>query len=291
MGVIGNSHPQKGHAVRIGQNPNKQAPASVFPPQLATVTTHLPKAVGYHEWRLGIVQASLITMRRYSGVPVMVWDNGSCDELRAWLINDYKPDYLILSPNVGKQSARRAMAGMLPPETIVGFTDDDMLFYPSWWSASLDLLTGYPNVGAVSAWANRVSFDWGTKSALDWAAKSGAKVERGHFIPTAHEADYATSVGLAVGEHLSRVAPRQDIRITYNGLTAYAQAQHCQFICYANRILPHCDYTETAMGGERIFDDKIDAAGLLRLATTERFARHMGNVIDDKLEAELETLL
>jgi len=32
-------------------------------------------------------------------------------------------------------------------------------------------------------------------------------------------------------------------------------------------------------------------AGLLRLTTTERLARHMGNVIDDKLEAELETLL
>jgi hypothetical protein len=38
-----------------------------------------------------------------------------------------------------------------------------------------------------------------------------------------------------------------------------------------------------AMGDEKPFDWAVDNAGLLRLTTTERYTRHIGNILDDEL--------
>jgi len=265
----------------------KDGLAEVFPQHLATVTTHLPSLTGYHAGRLEVVRVCLESMRRTSGLPVMVWDNGSCAELRDWLINEYKPEYLILSPNVGKQSARRAMCGMLPPETISGFSDDDMLFYPGWFEESLKLLEGFPNVAAVSAWPVRIMFDWAINSTVKWA-KENALFETGRFIPIPDEIEYAKSVGIAPNEHIQRVASRYDCRVTYKGLTAYTSAQHCQFIAYAGRILPYCDFTADAMKKEAAFDSLLDDNECLRLTTIKRMSFHMGNDIKNDIQLRRE---
>lgn len=272
--------------MRKGNNPNKGARAKVTPGKLATVTTHLPNLTGYHAERFAIVKACLVSMRKFADVPVMVWDNGSCDELRAWLLDEYKPDYVMLSANVGKHSARAAMIHGAKPETVISFTDDDMLFYPGWWSESETILRAYPNTGAVSAWPLRVSSRWGINSTLAWAYKN-ADVQHGKFTSIEQETDYAESVGLDTHEHLNRIASMDDYRLTYNGVQAYAAAQHCQFMTIAERLAPLCEYNPLLLTGERAFDDAIDNAGFLRLTTTKRLSRHMGNVLDDKLRSEI----
>lgn len=274
--------------MRVGNNPNKGKSAQSMPPVLATVTTHLPGLDGYHSGRLEVVQTCLTTMRRYSGVPVMVWDNGSCAALRDWLRDDYKPDYLILSPNLGKHQARAAMARMVKPETVISFCDDDMLFFPGWWDESLKILRAFPQVGAVSAWPLKVS-KWAIDSVLEFA-RDNAVLETGDFIPMEHEIQYARSVGISVSEHTRRVSGMKDLRVFYQGLRAMAQAQHCQFMTIAERIAPLCDYNPMLLTGERAFDDAIDSAKLLRLCTTERYALHMGNVIDEELKGIIEKL-
>jgi hypothetical protein len=40
------------------------------------------------------------------------------------------------------------------------------------------------------------------------------------------------------------------------------------------------------MGDEKPFDNAVDAAGLLRLTTTRRYTRHMGNTIDEDILEE-----
>lgn len=128
--------------MRIGNNPMRGKPIShTMPGEVATVVTHLPNQEGYHAQRLEVVQTCLKSMRNGApGIPVMVWDNGSCQELRDWLLDDYRPDFLVLSDNVGKHNAQKSIANLFPPETIIGFSDDDMLFWHGWWSESIRLL-------------------------------------------------------------------------------------------------------------------------------------------------------
>ena len=82
--------------MRIGNNPMRGKPLQhTMPGEVATVTTHLPNQEGYHAQRLEVVQTCLKSMRNGApGIPVMVWDNGSCQELRDWLLDDYRPDFM-----------------------------------------------------------------------------------------------------------------------------------------------------------------------------------------------------
>jgi len=226
-------------------------------------------------------------MRRTADIPILVWDNGSGPELRSYLMGDFRPDYLMMTPNIGKPKARQAALRMLPEETIVCFSDDDILYYPGWLQAHIELFRGFPNVGAVSGWPVRFSFGWATQSTVDFCKANGS-VERGRFISDEEDKDYAVSIGVDGERWNVQNRHRQDIRVTYNGLKAYAEAQHCQAMWQAGRIAPLADNDYAPRHEEIEFDKAVDAAGLLRLTTIKRVTRHMGNVIDDKLKGELE---
>src|SRR3990172_2854139 len=103
--------------MRIGSNPLRHQKLPQAPNRVAAVITHLPDERGYHSERLEVVQLSLRSLRANAGceVPVLVWDNGSCPALTDWLVHDFRPETLILSPSVGKSSARGAIFYMVPP--------------------------------------------------------------------------------------------------------------------------------------------------------------------------------
>jgi hypothetical protein len=69
------------------------------------------------------------------------------------------------------------------------------------------------------------------------------------------------------------------VRITYHGVQAYAMSQHCQFVCYPERVEPLIEWTDRVMQDEIPWDKAVDIAGLLRLSTVERYTRHLGNVL------------
>ncbi len=274
--------------MRVGHNPMLNARAEALPGMAAVVITHLPNLRGYHEHRLEVVQACLMSLRANAQMtlPVLVWDNGSGRELLDWLMDEYHPEYLVSGPNIGKASARASALRMFPAGTVLCFTDDDMLFYPGWLGPQLKLLNGFPDVGAVSGMPVRTP-QRGSFSATElWARQSGAVVETGQLIPARELADFAISLGItggSVNQFLTAMGKEIDIRISYKGMRAYANAQHCQFVCVNERLIPLTTWERTAMINEKPFDAKINAAGLLRLTTVERLTRHMGNVLDEDL--------
>lgn len=278
--------------MRVGINPNRNARVGEGKRAVATVITHIPYLHGYHQDRLNIVKFSLLTMRKHAGVDcgIAVWDNGSCEELTDWLRLVYQPDQLILSNNIGKWSARTALLRMYHPDTIIGIADDDMLYYPGWLAESIQILETYPDVGVVSGYPVRTGFRWGNKNTIAWAMKR-AQMQVGRFISEQEEKDFAASIGRTWEAHQQMTATDQDYLAEYNGVKAYLTGHHCQFICYASRMQPFLEWTDIAMPDEKPFDNAIDAAKLLRLTTAQRYTRHMGNVLDEDIRAEVKKLL
>lgn len=277
--------------MRVGNNPlkNNAVAASILPVAICAVT-HLPNLQGYHARRLEIVQVSLLSMRKFAGMDasIVIWDNGSCEELTDWIEQEYKPDIFIRSINMGKATARTALFRMMPPKTIVACSDDDMLFYPNWLQPQIDLLKGFPNVSCVTGYPVRTSFRWGNQKTAKWAKKN-ASVQIGKFIPKLWEYDFAVSIGREPREHEQMTEADQDVMIEYNGLKAYATSHHCQFIGYADKVGQVVQYDGLAMSDERPFDIALDTIGL-RLSTIDRLSRHMGNVIHDELREEITRL-
>lgn len=277
--------------MRVGHNPLAGTPA---PAQIGSIVltcvTHLPTLTGYHAGRLEVIQTSLESMRNHARIPhtLMVWDNGSCPKLREWLQFVFKPDVLILSENVGKNTARTNLFRMQRNDAVIGFSDDDMYFYPDWLRPQLELLQNFPNVACVSGYPVRTSFRWGNANTKQWAQEN-AKLENGRFLPAQWEDDFAVSIGRDIGNHRHGSLLDMDTRITYKGFQAYATSHHCQFIGHARQLHKLAVYDNWAMGSERGYDEALDKIGL-RLATTQRLTRHIGNVLHDELRKEIEAL-
>lgn len=267
--------------MRLGNNPLKGKKAKAWPEVMACVITHLPNLNGYHKHRFDVVQECLETIRnraeRY--MPVWVWDNASGDFFRDWLIKEYRPEMLTLSPNYGKASARTAMIRTVPLDTVVCISDDDMHYEQGWFAPQLELLNGFPNVGVVSGYPVRTQALWGTNSNMAWAESDPeVTVRRGRFIPDQWEHDFAISVGRDPGWHADNTKGIQDTILDYRGMSAYATAHHCQFITRPIQIGNLCQWDGEAVSNEVIFDRAVDDQGLLRLTTLERLCWHMGNV-------------
>jgi len=273
--------------MRVGQNPNRGKTAQGFSKVVMTCVTHLPNTEGYHKRRLEVIQTCLWSMRRGNeDLSMIVWDNGSCSDLHDWLQYEFKPTQLILSENIGKNVARTCMARMLPPDRIMAYSDDDIYFYPDWLQSQLEILEHFPNVSAVSGYPVRTAFRWGIDKTLEWA-RENAEVEEGHFIPRQWENDFAVSIERDPEWHRNYTQHDKDYRVTYQDKQAYLTAHHCQFISPVQKIGRIINYVNEAMADEKGTDVLLDQIGL-RLCTTERYTRHMGNVIDDTLRAEID---
>ena len=72
-------------------------------------------------------------------------------------------------------------------------------------------------------------------------------------------------------------------------MKAYCTAHHCQFISPVSVIGRINQYATLALPDEKPFDIAMDDLGL-RLSTVQRYTRHMGNVIDDKLRADISAV-
>jgi glycosyltransferase involved in cell wall biosynthesis len=266
--------------MRIGNNPNRNNGANSYTPIILTCVTHLPNLTGYHERRLKVVQTCLETMRDNAQMEttVIVWDNGSCREFRDWLQFEYKPDMVMLSENIGKTAARASLFRMLPPKSTVAYCDDDIYHYSNWLRPQIELLKHFPKVAAVTGYPVRTQFRWGVAHTHEWARQNGI-METGRFIPREWEDDFAVSIGRDPAWHNDYTKNDLDYRATYKGVTAYLTSHHCQLIGRQEILSKSVHYDGMAMGDEKPFDAKLDELGL-RLATTERLTRHIGNVMD-----------
>ena len=273
--------------MRIGHNPLRASRVDELPTHVMSVITHLPNRQGYHQYRLDVIKACLESMRFGApGIPVMVWDNGSCAELTDWLWEEYKPETLILSPNIGKSNARAALFRMVRTDAIMALSDDDMLFYPGWFDACEHLLKTFPDVGKASCYPVRTQGRWGCSATKEWAANNG-KLESGIFVTEEEERDFCASVERDYQWHLDFAKDDRDFRVTYKDTQAYCYAHHCQFVSYVGRIIPFLERNNDAMANEKPFDNAVNNAGLLQLTTAKRYARHIGNVIDHKVISDL----
>jgi glycosyltransferase involved in cell wall biosynthesis len=279
--------------MRKGQNPAKFVKDVVRPERITVaLLNYIPFLSGFYAETLDVLKVSLESMRTDAGLPfdLMVFDNGSCPEVREFLVEekeDGRIQYLVLSEkNVGKGGAWNMMLAGAPGE-IIAYTDSDVLFSPKWLSRSVEILETFPNVGMVTARPFRTPPEF-YESTLKWA-RENAQLEDGQFIPWETFLEFNLSLGQTEEENKKVYAETRDWRINYRpeqseaqtkNVVAYAGASHWQFTAYKSTLQRFLPFDmDKPMGQVRQLDKRMNDAGLLRLMVSDPLAMNMSNTL------------
>lgn len=272
--------------MRIGQNPAKFVKDVAKPARITVaVLNYIPFLSGFYADALEVLKVTLDSIRESADLPfdLLVFDNASCEEVRQYLLDEHQAgriQFLILSEkNLGKGGAWNMILAGSPGE-IIAYTDSDAYFYKGWLSRSVQILETYPNVGMVTARPFRTKEEFYTCT-VDWAEKTpGAQVERGQLIPFETFREFDLSLGQSEEEIRNHYETSEDVRLTYNGVTAYAGASHWQFTAYKSVIQSFLPFNmDRPMGQVRQLDQRMNEAGFLRLMVSDPLAMNMSNTL------------
>ncbi len=272
--------------MRIGQNPAKYVKDVAKPARVTvTVLNYIPFLSGFYTEALDVLKVCLESARREPGVEMdlLVFDNGSCEEARQFLLDEHtagRIQYLLLSEkNLGKGGAWNMILAGAPGE-IVAYADSDVLFSPGWLKRSLEVLDVYPNVGMVTARPFRTREDY-YSATVAWAdGCEDAQVERGALVPWQTFLEFDLSLGQSEDEIRRHYDSSQDVRLTYRGVPAFAGASHWQFCARKETLQAFLPFSmDRPMGQVKQLDERMNAAGLLRLMTAEPLAMNMSNTL------------
>jgi len=280
--------------MRVGQNPAKSISYVAQPEQVTVaVTVYIPFLSGYYAHSLEVLKVCLGSVLCNTDLPfdLMVFDNASCLETVRYLetLRDQgKIQYLILShKNLGKVGAWNAIFGSAPGE-LVAYSDMDVYYYPGWLSRHLEVFRAFPEAGTVAGLPRRGDLPLYTNTIHRLANLTDTRVETGRLIPDEWILDHAYSLG-KTQETIADEFGLEDYRITRQGVSAYATGTHFQFIVRSSVVRQFLPFPNERPMGDSVahFDRAIDGSHLLRLATAERVALHMGN----QLSAQVLALL
>lgn len=285
---------------RLGINPARGKFSEYRPARITiAMLTYIPHLEGYFRYRLEVLKLALGSLRRHTTMPydLFVFDNGSCSDVVDFLrqLRDNGDiQYLLLSDkNIGKIGALKIMFNALPGE-LVAYSDDDILFYPGWLEAHLEILEKFPQAGMVSGVPVRNASKHAllTLQRFEQEASHVLTVVHERRIPDEWERDWALSTGRDPVHHLEETKDELDTVIKIEDVEAIAGANHFQFVSPKDVIiqaLPN-EWSGRLMGHMVELDEAVDALGYLRLSTEQRYTRHIGNAISEELANDVKAM-
>jgi len=274
--------------MRIGQNPAKSI-GYVEQPEKFTiaVVSYIPFLEGYYAHGLDLLKVCLGSIWENTDLPfdLLVFDNASCADVRAYLLNardNGRIQYLVLSDvNIGKAGAWNFIFGAAPGE-FVAYADSDVFFYPGWLSELYRVMEIFPQAGMVTGMPllNPEEFSTNTIKWINQNTK--ACLEKGRSLTWEDYWYHAGTLGNDKDAARKFYEQHESLLVRYKGNEFYVGAGHFQFLARKHVLQQAIPIpSDRPMGQVRALDIAVNELGYLRLCTTGWWVEHLGNTLID----------
>lgn len=281
---------------RLGKSPQREALNQRKPRRITLcMITHIPHVAGYYKDRMNITELSLNSMITNAGenriFDVVVLDQNSCSEwkqkLAGWHQSGWITNVHFMGYNMGKLEGLRFLFNSVQSE-IIGFTDDDVLFFKGWLDKQVEVL-GIPACELVTGSPVLTKFKFypvGQEVMKDSPSFDVCTGKVGKEYPYKWLEDDGICRGFTPDQYL-KIVEDEDVKpliVDYYGTKAWAVGHHMQLLAYREIVMKYLpEPANKLMGMMREWDIAMDDAGILQLATFDRTCRHMGNVMDQSI--------
>jgi hypothetical protein len=281
--------------MRIGHNPEQHKDTEIRYSHKVVMPVYIPHLNDYFAEALDVLRVSLESLRNtvHAATTITVVANACCQEVRQELIgnsNRGEIQQLVLNDdNLGKvDSIMNVVRGSYEP--LITLTDSDVLFEPNWQHLVEKVFLGFPQAGMVSPCPIPAIWNFCDFNTLLFGI-SHFKLDVGEFLHQDELCILQSSVGREMYANCRTLLKRQFSLI--NGSTrAILGAGHfvATFRRDVFRFAPD-EPSRKKVGGRsenKYFDLPVERAGLLRLATPEVLAHHMGNRLEKWHQEQLD---
>jgi hypothetical protein len=273
--------------MRVGFNPHKDKiqTASEYMHQII-IPVYIPNLEGYFKDSFEILGLCLDSLFKtiHKKTCITIINNGSCIEIVDYLNNlfqENKIQEVIHTTNIGKLNAvLKGISGNSFP--LITVSDADVLFLNGWQEASYSVFDAFPKTGAVCPTPSSRSLRTYTANVY-WDLFFSSKIK---CTPVVNP-DALKMFGLSVGDaNFYNVTQLRTFLTVSNGdIKAVVGAGHFM-TTYRAEVFDNLEsrFTKYKLGGDsegQFLDIPVVKKGLWRLSTTDNYAYHMGNVIED----------
>ena len=280
---------------RVGRHPMKKG-LGLDTLNLKNLTigsiVHIPDTKGFWKDSLKILDIciSSIYQNTSQDFDLHIFDNGSCDEVKEYLIEKNKKGVIqhlsFSDKNLKKTGALNKLLRQSDGDYFA-YLDSDALMLPGWLEASLNVINNFENVGQVTCIPIARCFD--NPQDIINSLKKFQNIEcssSSDFIPEEFVKAHAISVGMDYEKYkANRLSGREDIKITKNDVTAYYGSVDFQFLT-SRKVIESVLPLPTVYNGLRgddiykpIWESELAKKGFIMLSTEDYLVHHIGNTI------------
>jgi hypothetical protein len=276
--------------MRVGLNPNKDKKLEVFTYiHQIVIPIYIPNQEGYFKDSLKIFELCIESLLKtvHNKTFITIVNNGSCQEVKAYLellFNNGNIQELIHTENIGKLNAIiKGLAGN--NIELVTISDADVLFLPNWQQETVKVFNNVPKAGVVGIvpqfkmyenYCGNVIFDNLFSEKLKFLPVKNPEALKLFYDSIGWERNYNQdylkySLGLEINSNLNVLIGSGHFVATYK----------------KDMFEEITSYLDFKLGGiSEVYLDKAPLKkGYWRLTTQDNYAYHMGNTLEDWMQA------
>ncbi|OOV20681.1 glycosyltransferase family 2 protein [Flavobacterium sp. LM4] len=282
--------------MRIGFNPNKNQEnfeSDYF--HQVVIPVYIPHQEGYFKDSFEILKVCLQSLFKtiHDKTFITIVSNGSSVEINNYLNDLFLQGIIheiIITNNIGKTNA--VLKGIVGHDfPIITVSDADVLFLSNWQSSTYDVFECFPKTGVVCPTPSSRSLRTYTAN-FYWDVLFSKNLKFSKVKNSEALKMFALSVGNA--KFYNEAQLRKYLTISNENCQAVVGAGH--FVAtYRGDIFDTITtkYSKFKLGGDslgKVLDIPVVKNGFWRLSTHDNYAYHMGNVLEDWMQVEINTL-